>query len=46
MGIRNCAEIGENLQKIMARLMANQTLLKLIYYDDPNPLAQPDITEE
>lgn len=44
--VRNCAEIGENLKLIMKRLMANQTLVKLLYYEDKDPLSQPDLTEE
>lgn len=42
MGVRNCAEIGENLHIIVERLMANQNLLKLLYYTDKDPLSQPD----
>lgn len=38
MGVRNCAEIGENLQKIMARLMSNDKLVNLLYYTDKDPL--------
>ena len=34
MGVRNCAEIGENLQTIMTRLMANDNLVNLLYYTD------------
>lgn len=39
MAVRNCAEIGENLQKIVKRLLANENLLKLLYYTDKDPLA-------
>ena len=46
MGVRNCIELGENAQKIMKRLLANQNLLKLLYYTDKDPLSQPDLTEE
>lgn len=46
MGVRNCADIGENLQKIMKRLLANQNLLKLLYYTDKDPLAGQDLTDE
>ena len=46
MGVRNCADIGENLQKIMKRLLANQNLLKLLYYKDKDPLSGEDLTEE
>lgn len=46
MGVRNCAEIGENLQKIMKRLMANDNLVNLLYYTDKDPLNQPPLTED
>ena len=46
MGVRNCAEIGENLQKIMTRLMANDNLVNLLYYTDKDPLNQPHLTQE
>ena len=39
MAVRNCAEIGENLQKIAKRLLANENLLKLLYYTNKDPLA-------
>ena len=46
MAVRNCADIGENAQKIMRRLLANQNLLKLLYYVDKDPLSQADLTDE
>ena len=46
MGVRNCSDIGENLQKIMKRLMANNDLVNLLYYTDKDPLSQPHLTEE
>jgi hypothetical protein len=46
MGVRNCADIGENLQKIISRLMDNQNLLKYLYYSDKDPLSNPDLTDE
>lgn len=46
MAVRNCAEIGENLQKIIKRLMANDNLVNLLYYTDKDPLSQPHLTEE
>lgn len=46
MAVRNCIELGENAQKIMQRLLANQNLLKLLYYTDKDPLSQPDLTEK
>ena len=38
MGARNCEELGVNLQKIVNRLLANEDLLKLLYYTDQDPL--------
>lgn len=46
MGVRNCREIGENLQKIVKRLMANDNLVNLLYYTDKDPLNQPPLTDE
>jgi hypothetical protein len=46
MAVHNCAEIGENLQKIVKRLMANDNLVNLLYYTDKDPLSQPHLTEE
>lgn len=46
MGVRNCREIGENLQKIVTRLMANDKLVNLLYYTDKDPLSQPPLTDE
>lgn len=44
--VRNLGELGSNLQKIITRLQSNQNLLKLLYYTDKDPLAQPDLTKE
>ena len=46
MAVRNCREIGENLQKIVTRLMANDNLVKLLYYNDADPLSKENLTEE
>lgn len=46
MAVRNCKEIGENLQKIMVRLMANDDLVKLLYYNDADPLSHDALTTE
>ena len=46
MGARNCQELGINLQKICSRLMANENLIKLLYYTDIDPLARQALTEE
>ena len=45
MAVRNCSEIGENLQKIVKRLMANDDLVNLLYYTDKDPLSQPHLTD-
>ena len=46
MSVRNCRDIGENLQKIITRLMANDNLVNLLYYTDKDPLNQPKLTQE
>ena len=46
MGVRNCKEIGENLQKIVMRLMANDRLINLLYYTDKDPLSKPHLSDE
>lgn len=45
MGVRNCAEFGENLQKMVKRLMANEDLVKLLYYTDKDPLNHEVVPE-
>lgn len=46
MGVRNCADLGSNFIKIVSRLMANENLMKLLYYTDMDPLSKPNLTEE
>lgn len=46
MGVRNCREIGENLQKIVKRLLANDNLVNLLYYTNKDPLNSLPLTEE
>lgn len=46
MSVRNNAELGENLQKIVARLMSNDNLVKYLYYTDKDPLSHINLTEE
>ena len=46
MSVRNCAELGVNLQYVIKRLFTNQNLLKLLYYTDKDPLANEDLTSE
>lgn len=45
MGVRNCAELGENLKTIVKALCANQKLLKYLYYSDKDPLNHPDLDQ-
>ena len=42
--VRNLRELGPNLQKIINRLQSNQKVLKLLYYNDKDPLSHPDLT--
>lgn len=44
--VRNMAELGPNLQKIVTRLLENQNLLKYLYYTDKDPLNHADLTTE
>ena len=46
MGVRNCQELGINLQKIISRLLANNDLVKLLYYENDNPLGGSDLSNE
>ena len=46
MNVRNCTDIGVNAQYIVKRLLANQNLLKLLYYTDKDPLSHDDLTQE
>ena len=45
MAVRNCQELGINLQKICSRLLANEDLLKLLYYTDIDALDQATLGE-
>lgn len=45
MPVRNCAELGINLQKIVKRLMANNNLVKLLYYTELDPLSKPALSD-
>lgn len=44
--VRNCIDLGVNAEKIVRRLLANQNLLKLLYYTDKDPLSHADLTSE
>lgn len=46
MAVRNCQELGINLQKICSRLLANENLVKLLYYTSVDPLAQPALNDK
>lgn len=45
MGVRNCRDIGENLQKIVSRLMANDKLVNLLFFTDKDPLSRNPLSE-
>ena len=46
MSVRNCKELGISLQKIVSRIMENDDLVKLLYYDDKDPLGGETLTKE
>lgn len=46
MAVRNCADIGENMRRIIDRLLANDNLIKLLYYTDKDPLSHDALTDE
>ena len=46
MGVRNCKDIGENLQRIVKVLMKNDNLVNLLYYSEKDPLSQPFLTQQ
>ena len=46
MGVRNCEELGRNLQKIVNRLLANNNLVNLLYYTDNNPLEHSALSQQ
>lgn len=46
MSVRNCKELGISLQKIVSRIMENDDLVKLLYYDDKDPLSGEALTKE
>lgn len=46
MSVRNCKELGINLQKICSRLLANEELVKLLYYTDIDPLSKNALSDE
>ena len=46
MSVRNCNELGLSLQKIVKRLMENDDLVKLLFYEDQDPLAGASLDKE
>lgn len=46
MAVRNYKQLSSFIKEISSRLLADQTLCKLLYYNDTNPLAHPDFTSE
>lgn len=43
--MRTYAQAEREMTEIISTLLVNQTFCKLIYYDVPNPLSQPDIID-
>lgn len=41
----NGRDLGPNLMLMVKRLLENQTLLKLLYYEGKNPLGEEDISD-
>ena len=46
MPVRNCQELGLSLQKIVRRLLENNDLVKLLYFEDKDPLSHENLTSE
>lgn len=46
MSVRNCGELGLNLQSIVKRLLANENLVKLLYYEDQDPLSHEVVDQK
>ena len=46
MSVRNCQELGLSLQKIISRLLENDDLVKLLYYEDKDPLSKAALDKE
>lgn len=46
MAVRNLQDLGEKLRNIVTRLMANDDLVKLLYYSDDDPLNHENLTKE
>jgi hypothetical protein len=37
-------EVGENLKRVLNRILKNDTLIKLLYYNSPNITSEPNLT--
>ena len=46
MSVRNCKELGIHLQQIINRLLANDNLVNLLYYEDKDPLSREKLNQE
>ena len=46
MAVRNCEELGINLQKIITLLMNNDKLVNLLYYEDKDPIVKQPLSAE
>ena len=38
--------MGEDIFKMIQKILSNQNLLKLLKFTDPNPLNHPDLTQD
>lgn len=46
MAVRNYKQLSSFLKEISSRLLADQTLCKLLFYNDTNPLSHADLTAD
>jgi hypothetical protein len=46
MAVRNYKQLSSSLKEISSRLLADQTLCKLLFYNDMDPLSHPDLTAD
>ena len=46
MAVRNCEDIGVNLQKIITLLLQNDNLVNLLYYEGKDPLNGDPLTPQ
>ena len=46
MAVRNYKQLSSFLKEISSRLLIDQTLCKLLFYNDMDPLSHPDLTAD